>query len=137
MDELTQRIAIHEGFDSKMYRDTLGNWTIGYGTCLSDGITQHQAQLLLEDGIELAKNDLAGKSFYEDLDPVRQGVLIEFVYNIGIDSLLSFKNMLQAISLKDWTTAVAQARDSKWANEVGSIRVNDMCSRLLTGEYAS
>lgn len=137
MDELTQRISVHEGFSSKRYLDTNGHWTFGYGFNIDAGITQHQAQLLLEDGIQIAKDDLAGKSFYEGLDPVRQGVLIEFVYNIGIDSLLSFKHMLQAINLKDWATAVAQARDSKWAKEVGSIRVNDMCARLLTGEYAA
>lgn len=137
MEQLTQQIAIHEGFSSSLYKDSLGFYTIGYGFCVSDGIDQELAQLILNYQIQQATNELMNQPFYIGLDSVRQGVLIEFVFNIGLDGLLSFKNMIQSIMNKDWITAVADARNSKWANQVGEIRVNDMCSRLLTGQYAS
>ncbi len=135
MNELTRQIAIHEGFSSRAYSDTTGHLTIGYGLNLQYGITQKEAQLLLECRIEQCKDELASVPAFKALDEVRQGVLVEMVYNLGMQGLLSFKRMLAALEGHKYILAVSEARDSKWASQIGKDRLNNICFRLLEGRY--
>ena len=135
MDALTRQIAIHEGFSSKAYTDTTGHLTIGYGLNLQSGITQKEAQLLLECRIEQCKDELAPIPAFKYLDSVRQGVLVEMVYNLGLQGLLSFKRMLAALEGHKYVLAVTEAKNSKWATQIGKDRLDDLCYRLLEGRY--
>jgi lysozyme len=140
MDELTQRIKLHEGFDPSAYKDSLGYLTVGYG-CLIDKrkggrLSQAACDFILSEQINEARNELLSQSFYKYLDAVRQDALTELVFSMGLSNLLMFKNMLNALQVKDYMRAAEELKDSLWASQVGSARTNDLVYRVAYGRYS-
>lgn len=138
-DELIKRIKRGEGLKLTLYKDSLGYATIGWGRLLDPRkgghINTDEAELMLANDIQDCKSDLCGLSWYAIQDEVRQGVLIELVFNMGMSNLLQFKQMIAALKIKDYKTATSELLDSKWATQIQSSRVQDICSRLKTGLY--
>ena len=56
---------------------------------------------------------------YNGLDEVRQSVLLNMCFNLGIKGLLEFKNTLAFIDAGDWERAANGMLASKWAKQVG------------------
>ena len=56
---------------------------------------------------------------YNKLDEVRQSVLLNMCFNLGIKGLLEFKNTLAFIDAGDWERAANGMLTSKWAKQVG------------------
>ena len=54
-ESLRERIKRHERLRLEPYRDSLGNWTVGYGHRLLTSITGVRAELLLTDDLERAE----------------------------------------------------------------------------------
>ena len=115
------QLRLHEGERLKPYRCTAGKLTIGVGRNLEDrGITAEESAYLLGNDID---------DFYErleyalpwitDLDPVRQRVLLDMSFNLGIAGLLSFKRTLAAIRGGQYERAAGMMLDSRWATQVG------------------
>lgn len=140
MDELTQRIKLHEGFDPSAYKDSLGYWTIGYGALIDKRkggrLSQAACDFILNEQIEEARDELVNQSFYKFLDAVRQDALTELVFSMGLSNLLMFKNMLNALQVKDYIRAAEELNDSLWAVQVGSQRSADLIHRITYGRYA-
>jgi len=63
-----------------------------------------------------------------DLDAVRQRVVIDMAFNIGVPRLTGFKKMWAAIHCGDYEEAALEMMDSKWARQVGrrAERLSDM-----------
>ena len=140
MDELTQRIKLHEGFDPSVYKDTLGYETIGYG-CMVDKrkggrLSQAACDFILNEQIKEARDELLHQSFFKYLDPVRQDALVELNFAMGLHDLLEFKNMLNALQVKDYIRAAEELKDSLWAAQVGSTRADDLVHRIQYGRYS-
>jgi lysozyme len=136
MDDLKELIILHEGLRLKPYTDTVGKLTIGAGRNLTDrGISRDEAYLMLDNDIAQCKQELSGYAWYTVLDEVRQGVLIELVFNVGLTKALGFKNMIVALSAKHYSTAATELLNSVWAKQVGANRSSNMAHRLSTGEY--
>ena len=108
-----------EGFQAKPYRDTRGFLTIGFGTNLDAGITREQAQALVEIALRDNSERLLALSWFAGLDAVRQSVIENMTYNMGVDRLLTFHDMIAAIEAKDYPEAAHQMRASKWRVQVG------------------
>jgi lysozyme len=66
------------------------------------------------------------------LDDVRQRVLANMCFNMGIGKLLGFKNFLVAVQAKDWTKAVAEMKNSAWFKQVGQRAVR-LASMMESG----
>ena len=136
MDQLPAIIIQHEGIRLKPYTDTTGDTTIGIGRDLdSEGITQDEAMQLFNNDLAHCKAQLSQYNWYNNLDEVRQGVLIELVFNIGMSKFLLFKNMIADIKVSNYAKASSDLLDSLWAKQVGPGRANNMASRLLNGKY--
>jgi hypothetical protein len=58
-------------------------------------------------------------SFYKQLSPIRQRVLIEMVKQTSLQGFSSFENMIQALQKKNFTEASRQMRYSHWHSRVG------------------
>ena len=121
------------------YRDTLGNWTIGYGhTPASEGqtISESQANNLLTIDLYNAQSDLkASLSWSESaLSVCRYCVLWNMTFNMGIDHLLEFHLMLAAVRNKDWDEASRQMLDSLWARQVKD-RAIELADQMKTGSW--
>jgi len=136
LDQLSAVIIQHEGLILKPYTDTTGHITIGVGRNLSAcGISESEAMLLLSHDITSAELELIQYFWFSKLDTVRQGVLIELTFNIGLKGVFGFEHMINALGVLDYSTASKALLNSAWAEQVGCSRANNMASRLLTGKY--
>ena len=107
----------HEGLVLKPYEDSLGIKTIGIGRNLeSRGITQHEAEHLLDNDLELCERELRQNfDFFEKLSDTRQEVLMNMCFQLGYTRLSGFKRMIHALSQNDFYIAAEEMLDSKWA----------------------
>ncbi len=69
--------------------------------------------LAIEEGLS---QNLA---FYKSLDPVRQSVLVNMAYNLGLAGLLSFHKTLAFISENKFEKAAIAMKESIWKTQVG------------------
>mgnify|MGYP001023309749 CR=1 FL=1 len=119
-----------EGLRLKPYKDTVGKTTIGIGRNLDDvGISKDEAYLMLDNDIQRTSDSLdKNLPWWKTLDEVRQRVILNMAYNLGINSLLGFKNTLAAIQAGRYNDAADGMLASKWATQVGAraTRLADM-----------
>ena len=119
-----EQLKIDEGCRLTAYQDTVGVWTIGYGHTggvkKGDKITQKEAEeFLLEDTLEAARDASTLPVGFDGLNAVRQSVLINLAFNLGLTRLLNFKRFLAAVQVRDFDRAALEMLDSKWAGQVG------------------
>ena len=139
MNNLINCVKEHEGFSPWAYQDSLGYFTIGYGKLIDKrknaGLTQEEAQYLLQNELNRCEIELSHFSWFMALDIVRQEVFIELCFNIGLSSLLQFKETITAVEAKNYQLAAENMLHSEWAKQVGPNRSNSMAQRLITGSY--
>ena len=128
------RIALHEGLRLTPYRCTAGKLTIGIGRNLDDkGITKEEAYYLLRNDLkECHRQCCEAFWWYGEMDLVRQSIIKEMCFNMGLGGLQKFKNMLLACSLKNYREAAKQMLASRWATQVGK-RAQTMAKIMETG----
>lgn len=131
---LLEQLERHEGLRLKPYQDTVGKTTIGFGRNLDDrGISEDEAGFMLDNDIDLVEEELERMPLYLSLDPIRQVVLANMAFNMGMPTLLTFSRMLGALAEKDWDRAAAEMMNSKWARQVGS-RADELSELMRRGE---
>lgn len=127
-------IKKHEGLELFPYKCTAGFLTIGYGHNLEvKGITEEQAELILADDIDDVINALEMHDWFNELDGVRQAVIIDMAFNLGVAGLFKFKNMIAAIKKENYDQAANEMFHSKWATQVGG-RARTLTNMMKTGE---
>lgn len=132
IDLLLADLKRDEAFRSKPYDDKtgrelkpgdtlVGKLTVGWGRNLSDnGITDAEAEILLAHDIGNSLADLdRALPWWRGLSPAWQRGLGNMVFNLGLPRLLTFKRMLAALQAGDGALAADEAKDSKWAGQVG------------------
>jgi len=132
--ELIESVKLHEGYRTKAYQDTVGVWTIGYGTNLQelDDLPEGFAEYFLKRALVNANFALSQRAVWNELSGPRKDVLIEMAYNLGTTRLNKFKKMWAALDRADYELAADEMIDSKWANQVG-VRAMRL-SRKMRGE---
>ena len=114
--QLYNLIDQQEGLNLNPYQDTKGLWTFGYGSRFP--LLQNEVEFVRNNRLSLAEIVIMKTiPFYLDLDPVRRILLIDMVYNMGIDGVLEFKDMLGCMKNKDWTGASEAMLNSTWRIE--------------------
>lgn len=85
------------------------------------GITKEQAYMLVGNDIDKCINQLDNYEFWNAVkdDDVRSRALIDLCFNMGIGTLLTFKNTLAYMTKKDWPNVAKNLSDSKWFTQVG------------------
>lgn len=128
-------IREEEGLRLKPYTDTAGRLTIGYGRNLTDvGISQLEASDLLEADLTRAVTDLNQEfPFVMKLDGVRQIVLTDMAFNLGIARLKTFVKMLAFVQAGKFYEAAQEMLSSQWADQVGA-RATRLASAMASGE---
>lgn len=111
-----------------------GHPTIGIGRCLDlHGISNDEALYLVNDDIDEVVTQLYSEMpFFHAVDPIRQAVLMNMAFNMGIDHLLGFKTTLTCIQCGDYARAASQMLASVWAKEVGA-RAKRLAETMRTG----
>ncbi len=139
MDKVLDQLEKDEGFRAFAYQDTEGFWTIGHGILIDrrrgGGITREESRYLMNNRVALKIAELdTNLPWWRNLDEVRQGVLINMCYNLGIGNLLGFKNTLRLIREGNFEKAADNMLDSKWAEQVGA-RAHRLAVMMRTGEW--
>jgi lysozyme len=139
-DALVAQLIRHEGCVLHAYPDSLGFLTIGIGRLIDarkgGGISHEEADDLLSHDIDSRTRALVGRfPWYHALDPVRQAVLCNMCFNLGIDGLAGFVQMLSAVERGDFLKASAAMMQSKWATQVGA-RAIELSTQMQTGRWS-
>lgn len=120
-DLIKKRLIDFEGLVLKSYVCPTGYTSVGVGRNLeTNGITEEEAMYLLNNDIstvikKLDKHWIAWRKF-----PVAaQYVCIDVVFNMGINTWMSFRKTRAYMELGDWEKAGNELLDSKYANDVG------------------
>jgi lysozyme len=147
----------HEGLRLEVYQDSLGIDTIGVGRNLQDrgitkeelyaldipsintvyehGITEADAAYLLENDVQIVEEELLrAHPCVDSLDSVRQLVLVDMAFNMGVPRLCKFKKMWAAIHEEDFRTAAKEMLDSRWAIQV-KLRATKLAHAMHHGEF--
>jgi len=135
---LFTQLRLHEGVEHKPYKCTAGYLTIGVGRNIEErGLSDDEIDYILNNDVNIATDELVATfDWYADLDPIRQRVVIDMVFNLGMPRFKQFKNMIAAIEAGDWMEASNQMMDSRWAQQVG-LRASRLAEMMETGEDSS
>lgn len=135
VDLLRAELTRDEGLRLKPYLDSVGKWTIGIGRNLDDvGISRDEAETLLAHDIASAMDQLdRALPWWRDLDEVRQRVLVNMTFNMGIAKLLTFRNTLRLVKAGEYGAASAAMMESLWARQVGP-RARRLSEMMRTGK---
>lgn len=124
--------AVKLGGRHRVYRDSLGLETVGYGRLMSRGLSEDEAQYLLENDAKESERLADRFPWFRHLDENRQAVVVCMIFNLGLDRFSGFHNMIAALDKGDFITAANAALDSKWATQVKS-RANRYANILRSG----
>jgi len=133
---LEDQLIDHEGLELKPYHCTADKLTIGVGRNIQDrGITEDEARYLLKNDIKIVEDELLTRQpVVAGLDSVRQRVLVDMGFNLGLPILMKFQNMWSAIEDGDYHEAARQMMDSRWASQVGQ-RAERLAQAMSSGEW--
>lgn len=133
--KLKNLLVTHESYKQFPYTDSTNHLTIGIGRNLNDrGISTTEAIYLLDDDILYFFSKLNHYiNFFTKLSEPRQIVLVDMCFNLGIQGLLQFKEMMLALESNDYERASVEMLNSKWADQVGE-RATCLANIIRTGE---
>jgi lysozyme len=136
-EKLIAELRRDEGVVDHAYQDSLGYWTIGIGRLIDKRkggkLSNDEIDYLLANDIDRFVKELdALYPWWRKLNPVRQRVIINMTFNMGVGWLKSFKNTTAAIKAGDYKKAAAGMRASLWAKQVGA-RAERLAKMMETG----
>lgn len=111
----------HEDTDTyHPYRDSVGKLTIGHGHNLDDrGLDADVVEHQLRNDIHHVLEDCRRLDYWDSLDPVRQLVVADLVFNLGLPRWKSFVKANAALRLRDYKLAATEMEDSRWYRQTG------------------
>lgn len=133
-DLLRQDLVRDEGLRLTVYRCPAGYLTVGVGRNIEGrGISKAEAFYLLDNDINACLDDLASFTWWGALNPIRQRALLNMRFQLGSGGFRAFKNMLAALETRDYASAAAHARDSKWFTADSPERAKRVTAQIETG----
>lgn len=143
-----------EGFRGKIYKDTKGKKTIGYGfnieepfvkAMLPKDVINGRRQLTKEEAdpifrklyikAQIDAKIIAGNGWAKMNDKQKQ-VLADMIYNMGFNKVNKFRDMKAAIRSGNWEKAAKEILDSNYARKDAPNRArrNSYLMKLAKGE---
>lgn len=143
---LAADIDAEEGLRLEAYPDPLTHgapWTIGYG-CTGPDIGPDTvwtvAQAMAARDARIAEIeagfDHAIPWWRNALNDVRQDVLVQMGYQLGVEGTLEFHHLIAALKASEWGAAFAAMNSSRWARQTTG-REQRLARQLLTGVRAT
>ena len=134
IDEIADALKAEEGFVAHCYICTAGAHTVGYGRNIDQkhggiGISEDEADYLLRNDIDRTISECQRWDWFDELDPVRQSVVVQLCFQLGWPRLSGFNRMLTALTKQDYETAAAELLDSRFAEQVPQ-RANRLADQM-------
>ena len=99
------------------------------------GLTEEEAYYLCMNDIAIVEKELlANKPIVNQVNAVRQMVLIDMAFNMGVPRLMKFKDMWLAIEKVNYISACEEMIDSRWADQVKG-RAMKLSLAMKNGEW--
>ena len=117
---LARELARDEGKRDTMYYDSVGVPTIGIGHNLTQPIPEGAIQLIFEHDMARHLEEAETLSYWHSLSAVRQRVIANMLFNLGMPTFKEFKNLNKALAAQDYEQAAIEMTDSKWYRQVKS-----------------
>jgi lysozyme len=120
-DLIKKRLLDFEGMVLKPYRCKQDYLTIGVGRNLeSNGISEEEALYLLDNDIKETIYKLDKQWPIWSTFPLEiQHVCIDLVFNMGINTFMSFRKTRAYMQMGEWEKAGDELLNSKYAEQVG------------------
>ncbi|MBC3931967.1 glycoside hydrolase family protein [Undibacterium curvum] len=141
IDLLIAELIRDEGMRASPYKDTKGILTVGVGHNLQAHplpgeaypMTDARIKAVLASDLKALFADLDTRlTWWRGLDEVRQRVIANMAFNLGVSGLLQFKNTLADAQRGDYIAAATGMRASLWAKQVGG-RATRLSEAMQTG----
>ena len=118
-DELREAVKLSEGYRARVYKDTLGIDTIGYGFAFKDlELDKDICDMILDKKLNKLIKDVDNKfSFMDDIAVEAQDVVYEMCYQLGINGFSKFKKTIAYLRDEDYKMAAIEMLDSRWAKQ--------------------
>ena len=118
---IKKRLIDFEGLILKSYTCPTGYTSVGVGRNLeTNGITEEEAMYLLNNDITNVIKDLDKHWIaWRKLPITAQYVCIDVVFNMGINTWMSFRMTRSYMELNEWEKAGDELLNSKYAEQVG------------------
>ena len=144
---LLENIKAHEGFSTRIYKDSVGKPTVGYGflvsalspdeIALNGGKVEPMSREVAEKILNLKVAKLQKRVFQclPWLESRPQGVqdtLVEMAYQLGLAGLMGFRHTLCCIEAGDYAQAARNLRTSLLYRQTPK-RVEDYIKGLKNG----
>lgn len=139
VNNVESQLREDEGEKLTVYKDSKGLWTLGVGILVDPsvkgaGITKDESTYLLRNRITSRTQELTKRlPWFAQLDAVRQGVLINMSFQMGVEGLLGFKKAIAAVSVGSYSIAAIEMLDSKWAKIDSPNRAERLANQMQTG----
>lgn len=138
-EKLRDQLIRDEGYKPSAYTDSLGYTTVGVGHLIDARKGGRLPDSIIQDLLDYDIRDTIGKLFValpwiSQLSTVRQSVLVNMAFNMGVDGLLEFKHMLEALQAGNYYESANQMLNSKWATQVGS-RATRLAQQMQTDQW--
>lgn len=134
LTDFEKQIIAHEGMLLTPYKDTVGKLTIGVGWNIDDvPMRESEAIFRMRNDLAAVKREAEKLLFFSKLNLVRQNVIIEMIFNLGMPRFLEFKKLIKAIEAENWNNAVVEMLDSRWAKQVHN-RATTLSRQMGSGE---
>ena len=116
---LLKAVKLSEGFRDRVYKDTLGIDTIGYGFAIKDLVLDEDiAEMILRRKIDNLIDRVDKRfAFVKDLPIEGQDVIYEMCYQLGVTGVSKFKKTLLYLENKEFRMASKEMLDSRWAKQ--------------------
>ena len=141
IDELRQEIQNDEGRVNSVYLDHLNLPTVGIGHLIKESDPEHglpvgtviddeRVNELFDQDIKVTLSEceqLYGN--FNDLPEEVQKILANMMFNLGRPRLSKFIRMRENVNKRDWKSAAAEMRSSRWYDQVTK-RAERLCERM-------
>jgi lysozyme len=116
---LLNAVKLSEGFRERVYKDTLGIDTIGYGFAIKDLVLDEDlAEIILRRKLDKLIDNADKKfKFLKDMPTEVQDVIYEMCYQLGITGVSKFKKTLAYLENYEFKMASTEMLDSRWATQ--------------------
>ena len=136
---LLQQLRIEEGSVPHAYQDHLGFWTIGVGRLIDQrkggGLSPDEVDYLLTNDVARFTREVRDAlPWFDELDEVRQAVLVGMAFQMGTAGLMGFKKTLAEIQAGRYAAAGGMMLQSLWAQQTPE-RAMRLAKQMGTGQW--
>jgi len=137
-DKLLESVKKHEGYRNKVYLDSLGKRTVGYGhLCVEDKwvdgweYSQVELEKVLEKDLKYAINQGEGMCRDLKISDDAKFLIIEMIFQLGSAGVQKFRKMWEALKEDppNYKEASVQMLDSRWAKQTPN-RAQEMAGHM-------